>query len=310
VTYYQHPLHYLLGVEGLALLRAYGGEHGPEFGAARIAEIRRLLDAPELAGDGVAAEPIDTVAGYRTWSKTYDQPGNGLFPFEEPFVHEIVDALPIGLALDAACGTGRHTSYLAGRGHQVIGVDSSADMLALARAKVPAASFYEAPLDRIPLPDDHVDLAICALALAHLPDLKPAFAEFARVLRPGGHLIVTDIHHETILLGSVPHVRTAAGEPRLIPSYRYRAADYRGAALPVGFAVRRCDEPARAMDRSAEPMTDQIRTEEWDLWPWTLMPIVPAATAAAASETPAAMLWHFQLAAAPPKPISLPSGSM
>jgi hypothetical protein len=40
------------------------------------------------------------------------------------------------------------------------------------------------------------------------------------------------------------------------------------------------------------------------------MPIVPAATAAAASDTPAAMLWHFQLVAAPPKPISLPSGSM
>jgi SAM-dependent methyltransferase len=310
VTYYQHPLHYLLGVEGLALLRAYGGEHGPAFGAARIAEIRRLLEAAELAGDGVTAEPIDTVAGYQTWSETYDRPGNGLFPIEEPFVHGIVDALPIGIALDAACGTGRHAAHLAGLGHQVIGIDSSADMLALARAKVPAASFHEAPLDRIPLPDDHVDLVICALALAHLTDLKPAFGEFARVLRPGGHLIVTDIHHETVLLGSVPHVRAAAGEPRLIPSYRYRAADYLGAALPVGFEVRRCEEPARALEPPAEPMPDQIRTGEWDLWPWSLMPIVPAATAAAASGTPAAMLWHFQLAAAPPKPISLPSGSM
>jgi len=309
VTYYQHPLHYLLGMEGLALLRAYGGEHGPEFGAARIAEIRRLLDAPELSGDGVTAEPIGSIAGYRTWSRTYDRPGNGLFPIEEPFVHGIVDALPIGIALDAACGTGRHTSYLAGRGFQVIGTDSSAEMLVLARAKVPDAEFHEAPLDRIPLPDDHVDLVICALALAHLSDLKPAFAEFARVLRPGGHLIVTDIHHESVLLGSVPHVRTANGEPRLIPSYRYRAADYLGAALPVGFEVRRCAEPARPTGRSAGLMTDQIRTEEWDLWPWSLMEIVPAATGAAANETPAAMLWHFQLAGPPPRPISVPSGS-
>jgi ubiquinone/menaquinone biosynthesis C-methylase UbiE len=310
VTYYQHPLHYLLGVEGLALLRAYGGEQGPEFGAARIAEIRRLLDAAELGGDGVTAEPIDTIAGYRTWSKTYDRPGNGLFPIEEPFVHGIVDAFPTGTALDAACGTGRHTEYLAGRGHQVIGIDSSPDMLAVARAKVPSAEFHAAPLDRIPLPDDHVDVAICALALAHLPDLRPAFAELARVLRPGGHLIVTDIHHEMVLLGSMPHVRTADGEPRLIPSHRYRAADYLGAALPVGFEVRRCEEPARAIVRSIEPMTEQIRTEEWDLWPWSLMEIVPAATAAAATRTPAAMLWHLQLAGGPPKPISLPSGSM
>jgi len=310
VTYYQHPLHYLLGVEGLALLRAYGGEYGPEFGAARIAEIRRLLDAPELAGDGVTAEPIDTVAGYRTWSETYDRPGNGLFPVEEPFVHEIVDALPIGTALDAACGTGRHAAYLAGRGHRVIGADSSADMLALARAKVPGASFHEASLDRLPLPDDHVDLVICALAAAHQPDLTSVFGEFARVLRPGGHLIVTDIHHEMVLLGSVPHVRTPAGEPRLIPSHRYRAADYLGAALPAGFEVRRCEEPVRPIDLPAEPMIDRIRTGEWDIWPWSLMAIVPAATGATVNETPAAMLWHFQLAAAPPKPISLPSGSM
>jgi SAM-dependent methyltransferase len=301
VTYYQHPLHYLLGVEGLALLRAYGGEYGPEFGAARIAEIRRLLDAPELAGDGVAAEPIGTTAGYRTWSQTYDEPGNGLFPIEEPFVHEIVGALPIGIALDAACGTGRHAAYLAGRGYRVIGIDSSAEMLARARAKVPAAEFHQAPLDRIPLPDDHADVAVCALALAHLSDLKPAFAEFARVLRPGGHLIVTDIHHEMVLLGSVPHVRTAADEPRLIPSHRHRAADYLGAALPVGFEVRRCEEPARAIDRTNEPMTDRIRTRAWDLWPWTLMEIVPAATGAAVSATPAAMLWHFQLAGPPPR---------
>ena len=51
---------------------------------------------------------------------------------------------------------------------------------------------------------------------------------------------------------------------------------------------------------AAEPMTDRIGTGEWDLWPWTLMEIVPAATGAAASATPAAMLWHFQLAGAPP----------
>ncbi|MFF5288487.1 class I SAM-dependent methyltransferase [Paractinoplanes globisporus] len=294
---YQHPLHYLLGMEGLALLRAYGGEHGPEFGAARIAEIRRLLDDPALAVDGVTAEPVDTVTGYRAWSDTYDRPGNGLYPIEEPFVHEIVDALPAGVALDAACGTGRHAEYLAARGHRVIGVDSSADMLAHARAKVPGAEFHEAPLDRLPLPDDHVDLAVCALALTHQPDLRPAFAELARVLRPGGHLVVTDVHHESVLFGSVPHVRTPAGEPRLIPSYRHRAADYLGAALPHGLEVRRCVEPRRAIGRTDEPMAAEIRTDVWDLWPWSLLEIAPAAYGGAWSETPNAFLWHFQLRA-------------
>src|SRR5215207_7768933 len=131
---YQHPLAYLLGLEGVALLRGFGGEHDRDFAEARIAEIRRLLDSPELSGDGVTAQRVDTVAGYRVWSQTYDVPGNGLFAAEEAVVHEILDGLPAGVALDAACGTGRHSEHLAGLGHRVIGVDSSPDMLDRARA--------------------------------------------------------------------------------------------------------------------------------------------------------------------------------
>ena len=296
---YQHPLHYLLGLEGVALLRTFAGEHSREFGEARIAEIRRLLDSPALAGEGVTAAAVDTVAGYRIWSATYDQPGNGLFGFEETFVHDIIDALPAGTALDAACGTGRHAQYLARRGHRVIGVDSSPDMLARARVRVPAAEFHQGELPRLPLPDNQVDIVVCGLALAHLRDLGPAFAEFVRVLRPGGHLIITDVHHETVALGSVPHVRSAAGEPQLIPSYRHRASDYLSAALPLGLQLRRCEEPGRQSTHEQEPMADDIATDAWDVWPWSLLAVTPAAFSAAWNGTPAVILWHFQLPQAP-----------
>jgi SAM-dependent methyltransferase len=293
---YQHPVHYLLGLEGVALLRAFAGGYDREFAEARVAEIRRLLDSPTLSAEGVLAAAVDTVAGYRIWSQTYDDPGNGLFPSEEAFVHDVVDALPAGVALDAACGTGRHAAYLADRGHQVIGVDNSPDMLIRARERVPAARFHEAVLDRLPLPDDHVDLAVCALALVHLPDLRPVFTELARVVRPGGHLIVTDVHHETVALGSVPRVRSYTGEPQLIPSYRHRTSDYLDAALPLGFAVKRCAEPRRkATGPTDAPMVKDMTIEAWDGWPWSLLALVPAATAAAWNDTPATMLWHFQL---------------
>jgi hypothetical protein len=103
---YRHPLAYLLGLEGLALLRAYAGEYDRAFVAARPAEVGRLLEAEPLIGDGVTAGPVDTVAGYRVWSRTYDEP-NGTFEYEEPIIREILDTLPAGAALDAACGTGR-----------------------------------------------------------------------------------------------------------------------------------------------------------------------------------------------------------
>ena len=285
---YQHPLHYLLGVEGLSLLRAYGGEHDRAFAEQRVAEIRKLLDDPAL-GDGVEAHAVDTVTGYRVWAETYDQPGNGLFAYEEPFVHEIVERLEPGVAVDAACGTGRHTAFLAARGFRVSGVDSSADMLAHARVRVPQAAFHEGDLDALPLPDEHADLVVCALALAHLPDLKPAFAELARVLKPGGHLIVTDIHHERVLLGSMPHVRTEAGEPRLIYSYQHRASDYLAAALPLGLELRACAEP-----RDGGTAGSRFPIAEWDTWPWSLIGRAPEAYHAASATSPVAILWHFQ----------------
>jgi SAM-dependent methyltransferase len=293
---YQHPLAYLLGLEGVALLRTFAGEFDRDFGEARVAEIRRLLNSPELSGEGIVANRVSTVDGYRVWSSTYDKPGNGIFAYEEPFVHEILDALAPGVALDAACGTGRHAEYLAARGHQVIGVDSSPEMLARARARVPKADFRDGDLHQLPLADGQVDVVVCALALTHLPKLPPVITEFVRVLRPGGHLVISDVHHVRVALGSVPRVRSANGEAGLLPAYRHLASDYLNAALPLGLQLRRCDEPLLPVGDEPAPLTEDLAIGPWDAWPWSLLDIAPAATSAAYDGTPATIIWHFQLA--------------
>jgi SAM-dependent methyltransferase len=293
---YQHPLAYLLGVEGVALLRAFAGDYDRDFCDARIAEIRQLLDSPALSGEGIMATRVNTVDGYRVWSATYDQPGNGLFDIEEPVVHEILGELPPGIALDAACGTGRHAQYLAAKGHRVIGVDGSPDMLEHARKRVPQAEFQHGDLHQLPVPDDHVDIVVCALALSHVADLRPVFTEFARVLRPGGHLVVTDVHQELVALGSVPRVGCADDEPGLLPASRHRASDYLNAALPLGLQVRRCDEPRMSGGDDRAVMAGDIATGPWEAWPWSLLGLVRAASAAVFDGTPATIIWHFQLA--------------
>jgi SAM-dependent methyltransferase len=299
---YQRPLAYLLGLEGVALLRGYAGDYDRAFVEARIAEVRRLLDDPTLAGEGVTAFRAGTTDGYRFWAATYDEPGNGIFEYEEPFVHEIIDALPAGVALDAACGTGRHSAYLAARGHDVIGVDGSPEMLARARTRVPQGDFRLGDLHALPVPDDHVDLITCALALTHVPDLAPVFAEFARVLRPGGHLVISDVHHELVALGSVPRLRSATGEPGLMPAHRHRAADYLHAALPQGLTVRGCDEPRHRIPDPGDAPAAKSDTGPWDQWPWSLHALAPAAQAAAWSGLPATIIWHFQLSEAHDRP--------
>jgi ubiquinone/menaquinone biosynthesis C-methylase UbiE len=97
-----------------------------------------------------------------------------------------LEALPIGTVLDAACGTGRYADYLAARGHQVIGIDQSPEMIAIARARVPAGRFSTGDLSNIDLADASVDAVVCGLALVHVPDLDRALHEMARVVRPGG----------------------------------------------------------------------------------------------------------------------------
>ena len=61
---YQHPLAYLLGLEGIALLRAFSGMYDRDFTIARLREIRALLDSVEELGDGVEARPMTTREGY------------------------------------------------------------------------------------------------------------------------------------------------------------------------------------------------------------------------------------------------------
>ncbi len=286
---YQHPLAYLLGLEGVALLRAFNGEYDRDFTKARLAEIRALLDSADQLGDGVATRPVTTAEGYDAWASHYDEP-NDLVEMEQPVVREILASLPTGTALDAACGTGRHAAYLASLGHTVIGVDISPEMLAVARSKVPGSDFREGDLHELPVPGQHVDLVVCALALTHVPDLAPVLAEFVRVLRPGGHLVISDSRMDYTLVNALPD-----GGYGYLPHYNRFTSEYLTAALPLGLQVRRCHElrsPRR--DPSAAQAPEQLRPDHpSDIW--TLRAWVPAASVAAINGKPMLIFWHFQL---------------
>jgi ubiquinone/menaquinone biosynthesis C-methylase UbiE len=303
---YQHPLAYLLGLEGLALLRAYSGVYDRDFTMERFQEIRSLLDSAAELGDGVEARPVATREVYARWAAFYDEPGNELIDLEQPIVRDILDGLPVGIAVDAACGTGRHAAYLASLGHTVIGIDTSPEMLAVAREKLPAVEFHEADLHDLPVADDCADLVVCALALTHAPDLGRALAEFVRVLRPDGHLVVSDSRG---LIGdlSPPMVRILAdGTFGYMQTWHRLTSEYLAAALPLGFQVRRCVEPTRSTPLlrddgtylyDDEPPPAHILGNPPDIW--ALHRFCIAATNAAFQGNPVGIIWHFQLSSGP-----------
>jgi SAM-dependent methyltransferase len=115
-----------------------------------------------------------------------------------------------------------------------------------------------------------VDVIVCALALVHVPRLEPALAEFSRVLRPGGDLVISDVHYELVTRGSVIKARGLAGEPCIVATYLHQLGDYLRAALSLGLRVRRCEEPlaARPDGPLPEPATE---IGDWPDWPWLLI---------------------------------------
>ena len=298
---YQHPLAYLVGLEGLALLRAWAGDedYDERFVRERLAAARSLLDDPELASHpGVLVEREATATAYAQWAGTYDSEDNGLFELDVPMITALVTELPRGRAIDAACGTGRLALRLAALGFQTTGIDSSPAMLDRARAHAGAGAgvdFAQGELSALPSPAAEADLVVTGLALTHVNDLVPVYAEFARVLRPGGDLVVSDVHEGLVFLGSVVKATAPDGRPQLASTTRHSTADHLTAALAAGFTVLSYQETPRPTTPT-EPLPAPTREiGDWRIWPWTLLGFDPAATRAA-WDTPAIAVWHFRLA--------------
>ncbi|MFT3661030.1 MAG: class I SAM-dependent methyltransferase [Gordonia sp. (in: high G+C Gram-positive bacteria)] len=116
--------------------------------------------------------------------------------------------------LDVACGPGNYARDaargLTGDGAYV-GLDFSTAMLAQAESgnRLPRVTFVRGDAHRLPLRDDSFDTVVCLAALYLIPDPLPVLDEMARVLTPGGELIVFTSVRASV--GALPFASTAAG---------------------------------------------------------------------------------------------------
>jgi SAM-dependent methyltransferase len=267
-----------VGVEGLALLRhLYDGTE--EEARQRLAEVKRLLEDDAFASQELIDE-ADPRTGYRAWSDVYDEPGNQIVAVEQPVVWSLIDTIPPGWALDAACGTGRHARRLLERGHDVLGIDVTPEMLRLAAANVPGARFEEADLRAIPARDGEFGLVVCGLALAHLGDLDAGVSEMARVLKPGGRLLISVLHPFQTHLGWHAAFADAEGRRHFVRELPYTHADYLAAFRAAGLRVRDCFEPQLTADEA--PAKRRAYRH------------IPEATSAAYAGLPAVLVWDVE----------------
>ena len=105
---------------------------------------------------------------------------------------ELIQAAPTGEVADIGCGPGRVAAFLSQRGVEVMGVDVSQGMLAAARRAHPHIRFEEGALAALPIDSGVLAGAVCWYSIIYTPPerLSEVFHELARVLRPGGWLLL------------------------------------------------------------------------------------------------------------------------
>jgi SAM-dependent methyltransferase len=105
---------------------------------------------------------------------------------------ELVQAAGGGPVADVGCGTGLTTAHLHGLGVDVFGIDLSPGMLAVARGQLPGVRFEAGSMTALDIPDGTLTGLTAYYSTIHIPDdlLPHVFAEFHRVLAPGGHALI------------------------------------------------------------------------------------------------------------------------
>lgn len=96
-------------------------------------------------------------------------------------------------ALDVGCGEGRFCRMLQRCGLHTIGVDPTEGLIERARARDPAGDYRIGRAEKLDFPDRSFDLVVSYLTLVDIPDIARAIPEMARVLRPGGSLLIANL---------------------------------------------------------------------------------------------------------------------
>lgn len=116
--------------------------------------------------------------------------------YEWPAVRDTLPTIDGKTVLDAGCGSGYYSAWLADQGATVVGIDASEEMLTEARTRHGhAAEFQQVDLrEPLPFDDASFDLVVSQLTLEHIEDWDSVTAEFARILDDLGEVVASMDH--------------------------------------------------------------------------------------------------------------------
>jgi SAM-dependent methyltransferase len=136
-------------------------------------------------------------------------------------------------ALDVGCGEGRFSRMLQQHGIDVTAIDPTPELLEAARARDPKGLYLDANAEHLPFDNNTFDLVVSYLTLIDIPDIETAIPEMARVLSPGGSLLIANLNSFNTACADTGWVKGTDGRRMHYPIDNYLDErsmwlDYRG----------------------------------------------------------------------------------
>jgi len=147
---------------------------------------------------GRATGAIDPVAFREFERQGHDRVAHSYGAFFEPVtakaIEPLLDAAGVRLGsrtADIATGPGSVAAAAAARGAEVVGIDLSPQMVAVARTRHPRLDFREGDAERLPFPTGRLDSVVCNFGIGHFARPETVAVEFVRVVGSGGHVALS-----------------------------------------------------------------------------------------------------------------------
>lgn len=192
---------------------------------------------------------------YDQWSETYDTVENKTRDLEKIACETVLDGVKFDRVIELGGGTGKNTAWLAERARQVVSVDFSEAMQAVAKEKVRNTN-VEFRLGDVTrewtFAGDVADLLTCSLILEHVEDLNFIFQQASSTLLPGGYFYICELHPFKQYEGSKARFETENGV-QVTECFQHHVTDYTKAAEANGFALERMEEWFDGEDRTMMP---------------------------------------------------------
>lgn len=161
-------------------------------------------------------------------------------PLDRAWLTAFADLVGTGTIADVGCGPGHVTRYLAGLHHDVVGVDLSPAMVAIARERAPQVTFTVESMLALAAGDEAWVGVVAWYSIIHLEDHQrpTAYAEFARVLQPGGYLLIAfHIDSPQFATGQVNHIDEWFGQHVQLDGYFLEPEHVASQVAAAGFTL-------------------------------------------------------------------------